>query len=90
MEKKTLVPRKVIDSNGSMYYDEKSQAWGIIRLKSELIKEFPQLKEKRSKFSYQIEYYRTIEEFEKFVKELKKKDGETLPVLMFLYKEPEE
>jgi len=87
MDKKTLIPRTIVDASGKLYYDEKSQAWGIIRLKSDLIKEFPQLKEKRSKFSYQIEYYRTIEEMEKLIKELKKKKVEVLPVLMWLYKE---
>jgi hypothetical protein len=38
-----------------------------------LVNEFPQLKEKRSEFSYQITYYRAIEELEKIIKELKKK-----------------
>jgi hypothetical protein len=87
MEKRTLTPRNVVDVQGNLYYDEKSRAWSIIRLKSELVKEFPQLKEKRSKFSYQLAYYRTIEELEKTIKELKRKKEEVLPVLMFLYKE---
>jgi len=90
MEKKTLMPRSVIDSKGSMYYDDKSRAWGIIRLRSELLNEFPQLKERTSKFSYQIEYYRTLEEFEKLIKKLKKEKAEFLPVLMWMFKEKEE
>ena len=73
-----------------MYYDEKSQAWGLIRLKSEIVREFPQLSEKRSKFSYELKYYRKIEEFEKLVKDLKKKKVEALPVLVWMFKEKEE
>jgi len=87
MEKKTLSPRNVINIEGSIYYDERNRSFGIIRLKSDLVNEFPQLKEKRSKFSYKMEYYRKIEELEKTLQELKKKKCETLPVLMWMFKE---
>ncbi len=88
MERKLLIPRTVVDVKGSIYYDENSGAWSIMRLKSDFVKEFPQLKEKRSKFSYQLTYYRTLEQIEKAIKELKKqKDPFLLPVLMFLYKD---
>lgn len=89
MEKRTLIPRNTIDTIGSVYYDEKSGTWSIIRIKSDLVKEFPQLREKRSKFSYQLTYHRTIEELEKAIKELKKQKEPSLPVMMFLYKEKE-
>ncbi|MEK6932946.1 MAG: hypothetical protein AABW56_04105 [Nanoarchaeota archaeon] len=89
MEKKTLVPRTIINVEGKLIYNENFQAWNTIRLKKEIFNEFPQLKEKRSAFSYKMIYYRNLEEFEKFVKDLKKKNEESLPVLMFLYKEPE-
>ncbi len=83
--KKPLIPRKVVNSNGMIYYDDKAGAWGIIRLKSEVIKEFYQLQEKLSKFSYKLEYYRTYEELENAIKELKKTND--LPVLLRFYKE---
>ena len=89
MERRTLIPRNVIDTIGSIYYDEKTGTWSIIRIKSDLVKEFPQLKEKRSKFSYQMTYYRTIEELERAIRELKKQKDIPLPVMMFLYKERE-
>jgi len=46
---------------------------------------FSQLKEKRSKFSYKMTYFRNKKELEGAVEELKK-DGE-LPILVWLYKE---
>jgi hypothetical protein len=90
MERKTLIPRKVINTEGNLYYDERNRAFGIVRLKSDLVNEFPQLKEKQSKFSYKIVYYRNIEEFEKVIKELKNKKSENLPVLMWFFKEEKE
>jgi len=90
MEKKTLIPRNVIDTDGNLYYDERNRAFGIVRLKSDLVNEFPQLKEKQSKFSYKITYFRKIEELEKTIKELKKKNNEALPVLMWLFKNEKE
>jgi len=86
-DKRPLIPRNIIDIKSNMYYDESNHAWNIIRLKSEIVKEFPQLKEKRSKFSYQLIYYRTIEELEKAIRELKKQKDVPLPVLLFMYKE---
>ena len=41
--------------------------------KPEIVKEFRQLKEKRSRFSYELLFYRDYEEFEKAVKEIVKK-----------------
>lgn len=87
MSKKTLIPRTIINSQGKLAYSEGFQAWNTIRLKKELFSEFPELKEKRSKFSYQLMFHRTIEEFENAVKQLKKSGAEILPLLLFLYKE---
>lgn len=87
MIKKTLAPRKVVDSQGKLAYSESSQAWNILKLKKELFAEFPELKEKRSTFSYSMIYYRTLEELEMEFRKLKKENGEIMPILLFLYKE---
>jgi hypothetical protein len=58
------------------------------KAKKEIFSEFPQLKEKRSAFSYKMVYYRTFDELEKTVKKLKR-DGLALPFLVFLYKNSE-
>jgi hypothetical protein len=83
--KKPLIPRKVVNSNGMVYYDDKAGAWGIIRFKAEVINEFYQLQEKRSKFSYKLVYYRTYEELENAIKEIKKTGD--LPLLLRFYRE---
>ena len=56
-------------------------------IKKELFNEFPQLKEKRSKFSYQLIYHRDPKELEKAIKKLIKENPNFIPMLMYLYKE---
>ena len=84
-QKNALIPRTKINSEGEIAYSESFQAWNTIRLKKELFEEFPQLKEKRSKFCYKLVYHRNSQELEKAIKELIK--GEIVPILMYLYKE---
>lgn len=84
--KKPIFPKNNIEVEGKIIYSEGNQAWNIIKLKKEILTEFYQLKEKRSKFSYNMAYYRTYEELERAIKELKKK-GTSLPFLVFLYKD---
>ena len=86
MEKKLLIPRKIINVKRKIHYNESKQAWSNIKLKRELINEFPQLKEKRANFSYELMFCRTLEDLDKALKEMSKK-GEVMPMLMFLYKE---
>ena len=86
MKKHILAPIKIIESEGNLSYSESNQAWGTIRLKSELINEFRQLKEKRSKFNYRLLFYRDYEDFEKIVKQIIK-DKEVIPMLVWLEKE---
>ena len=85
--KKNILPkRNFVEIEGKISYDEKWGAWNIIRLKSDFIKEFPDLKEKRSQFSYKIVVFRSNEDAENSLKEIKKQDG-SLPIFLFLYKE---
>jgi len=85
--KKLLTPRKELEIFGKISYKESLGLWSIIRLKKEIINEFPQLKEKRSRFGYKMNYYRDIAQLENVVKELKKNKDQPMPVLMWLYKE---
>jgi hypothetical protein len=80
-ENKTLVPRKVIESEGQIHYSESFQAWNTIKIKKDLLLEFPQLKEKRAKFSYKLAYCRDIKEIEQ---EINSKKGGTLFILRIL------
>jgi hypothetical protein len=69
-----------------MYYNESRQAWSNLLLKNELINEFPQLKEKKSAFSYELTFCRTVEELNKTIKRLLKKEG-AVPLLLWMYKD---
>ncbi|MDD5193682.1 MAG: hypothetical protein PHF67_03785 [Candidatus Nanoarchaeia archaeon] len=85
MEKRTLSPRKIVKTNGKLLYDEGTKSFSRIRLKKEIIEEFPQLRERRSSFSYELKFFRDSEELERMIKKLGKE--ENMPILMWLYKE---
>ncbi|MBR9701839.1 hypothetical protein GOV13_02865 [Candidatus Pacearchaeota archaeon] len=85
--KKTLVPRTKISSEGKVHYSESFQAWNTLMLKKELFSEFPQLKEKRSKFSYELVYHRNPKEFEKAAKKLVKEGKSIMPLMVWIYKD---
>ena len=86
MDVKTLQPnRSIIKTEGYLSYGENVQGWNTIRLKKELINEFSALKEKSSKFSYTLTFYRTYEELEKALKKIKR-EKLPLPMLLFLQK----
>jgi len=83
MERKTLIPKKIINIFGKILYNENSQSWSKILFKKEFVSEFPELMEKRSSFSYEMKYFRTKKEMLKAVKNLNE-DG-VMPVLVWLY-----
>jgi hypothetical protein len=85
--KTRLTPRTTINSKGKIAYSESFQAWNILQLKKELFSEFPQLKEKRSKFSYELIYHRDSKKLEKTIKDIAKKEKGIIPLLLFMYKE---
>ena len=86
MKKNPLIPRKIINVKGRVHYSESNQAWNTIKLKTEFINEFHQLKEKRSKFSYEMIFGRTEAEIAEAFKKMIQ-DKTFMPVFMFLYKE---
>lgn len=76
----------VLESEGRISYKEASRAWSLIRIRRELIQEFPQLKERRSAFSYKMVLFRSYKLLEKEIKKMKRK-SKPLPLLLFFYKE---
>lgn len=89
MEPRILQPiRKELEIKGKIVYREADQCWNMLKLKRELIAEFPQLKEKRSEFSYRMIYHRTYGDFEKALKKMKK-ENKPLPIILYLVKEDE-
>lgn len=83
--KNALTPKRIINVEGKIAYAESFQAWNVIRLKKELVDEFPQLKEKRSSFSYKIVFCRDFKEITSHINKLK--NDSVMPMLMWLYKE---
>ena len=89
MEPKILQPiRKTLEIKGKIVYREADQSWNMLKLRKELIAEFPQLKEKRSKFSYQMLLHRSYEDLEKLIKKMKRKKL-PFPMLLYFVKEDE-
>lgn len=88
VERKKLIPKNIIRLFGKILYNKNSQSWSKILFKKEFVDEFPQLKEKRSSFSYEMKYFRTKKEMLKVVKSLD--EEEVMPVLVWLYKEKED
>jgi hypothetical protein len=83
--RKTLAPRNKIESEGKVHYSEGFQTWNTIKIKKELFSEFPELREKRSHFTYQLTFCRSYEELTEMIKSLKKE--QVMPLLMWIYKE---
>jgi hypothetical protein len=78
--------RNPIKTNGKVSYWDGQRAWSIIRLKKEIINEFPQLKDRSSPVGYQLRFYREFEELEKALKRIKKESG-VPPVLFWFFKD---
>lgn len=87
MESQILRPaRESLDIKGRIAYTEGHQAWNLIRLKKEIINEFPQLKEKRSSFSYKLLFYHNYSQLEKAIRKMKR-NNDALPILLWMVRE---
>lgn len=87
METQTLRPqRNKLEIKGKLSYRESTHSWCLIRLSRDIIQEFPQLKERNSSFGYKMVFYPNYGNLEKFLKE-QKKEGEALPILVWLVKD---
>ncbi|MBL7148267.1 MAG: hypothetical protein ISS82_05570 [Nanoarchaeota archaeon] len=70
---------------GRLYYCEGDRANSVIRLRKEIRQEF--LDHSRKNIAYQMEYYRTKEEFKNRMDKLM--EDNILPFIMFLFEEKE-
>ncbi|MFA5020401.1 MAG: hypothetical protein WC533_04880 [Candidatus Pacearchaeota archaeon] len=87
MEAQTLRPqKKEINLKGKLSYSWEVRAWNTIRLKKEIVNEFPQLKERLSAFGYNLVFFQDYNDFEKATRKIKK-NKEALPILLWLVKE---
>ena len=87
MEAQILRPqRNKLEVKGKLSYAEGTHTWNRLNLRKAIVDEFPQLKERTSVFSYKMVFYPDYDNLEKFIRKLKK-DGEALPILVWLVKE---
>lgn len=69
MDEKILQPsRTFIDLRGKIAYGDSSQSWSNIRLKRDIVNEFPELKNKKASFSYRMQFYRSYNDLVQAIK----------------------
>lgn len=88
MEKvKYLKPREEpIEIGGNMLYSDNQRAWSLIRLKKEIILQFPGLRRKLNKPSYKVMFCKEFKQLEKEIEKAKKDIG-IPPLLVWFVKE---
>ncbi|MBW3001872.1 hypothetical protein KY338_01775 [Candidatus Woesearchaeota archaeon] len=75
-----------LEAKGVMSYDNNARCWNTIRVRKNFVKQFPQLRQRRTKFSYKMSFYASYEELKKAIKNMEKKK-EALPILLYLVQE---
>jgi len=86
-KQKVLKPtEEPLEMEGKMSYAESQRAWGTIRLKSEILNEFKQLKKRQDKFGYKLMFCRKFDQLEKELRKIKKNIG-VPPLLVWFLKE---
>jgi len=67
---KILRPKQeTLNISGNLSYSEGNRAWNVIRLKQDILKEFPQLKERREKFDYNMIMHHSFKDLKKAIAE---------------------
>jgi hypothetical protein len=84
---KILKPSTVpIELEGKMTYNEHQRAWGILRLRKEILSEFPELRERNEKIRYKILFSRDFSKLDEQIALVKKTIGVS-PLLVWFVKE---
>ncbi len=80
--------REAVTIQGKLFYSEGDQSWNLIRLKKEVLHEYPQLKDKSASFGYTMIVPKSIEEIKKAIAEFEKVAA--VPIILFFRKEKKE
>jgi len=79
--------KETVEIKGKLFYSDSDQAWNLIRIKKELLHEFPHLKEKDIEgLVYYMKLYRNYGELKQFVESLEKSSA-TIPIVLFIGQE---
>ena len=68
---------------GKLSYHDASHAWCVLRIKKELLKEFPALRNRSLKFTYKITLFTSFRKVEEHLQKLKER-GDIPPMLFWL------
>ena len=74
--------RESFKVEGKMSYEGSSCAWNLIRLKKEILQDYPQLKDRSRDFSYAMSVHTTYKEIKKVIDRMER-ECKALPVLLF-------
>jgi len=77
--------QETFEIEGKLSYGEGNRAWNTIWLKKDLLREFPQLKERRKKFNYKIIMHRSFKELKKEINKMEK-EKKVIPLLLWFIK----
>lgn len=87
MSKMMLRPNNdVLDIEGNVIYSTNWGAWNTIRLRKDILDQFPQLKDRKLKIGYRLLFYKTYDELLSAVNRIKEKK-EAIPILLYLYQQ---
>ena len=75
-----------LELEGKMAYNFDRRAWSDIKLKKEVVSQFPQLKERNKKFRYSLMVFKEFKELERQVRKIKIERGVT-PLLVWFVRE---
>jgi hypothetical protein len=78
-----LSPGNHTKVDGKIFYSEGDQCWNLIRLRKEVLHEFPELKKKSVSFGYTMIIPKSKEGFKEILLGMEK---EAIPILLFLNK----
>lgn len=74
--------RESFKVEGKLSYEGSSCAWNLIRLKKEILQDYPQLKDRGRDFSYAMSVYVTYKEIRAVLDEMER-ECKALPILLF-------
>ena len=80
--------RESLRIKGKLSYSESDQAWNLLRLKKEILHEFPYLKNKQGEFIYLMKLHRSHEELRKELDSLQK--SSVVPIILFIGQEKQQ
>jgi len=77
-----------ITIKGNLFYHESGKGWNTLRLKKEVLHEFPDLRDKKNKCIYVMKVYKNPQDLKNEISKIDKKSL-FLPIILYLGKERE-